>query len=324
MSRFFASTFYLSMSNRLFKQFSLPVVFALTATGIVGITSSVSANQCIPGFVWREASPTDLVCVIPAQRDQAVDDNAAAASRIAPCRPGFVLRDATPGDQVCVTPAARDEASRERDLNLDRSTFLSCARVSEDPSRCPNPAPCKLGFVHRQATSNDFICTSPEARVRVQQENVNASQNKGTNTCINGYVPRQAFSGDLVCVKPEVHEQVLKDNASARDRVVGSTPPQQPPASRPTISVTGNQEYFVLTGDGFRPNLVSYLHIVYPDFTRKVFQDTPDGNGRINSKWATSDLCISGLNLTLNFSVNQADASGRDNFSNTVSKSCPF
>lgn len=312
--------------NRLFEQFSLPVVFALTATGIVGITSPASANQCKQGFVWREASPTDLVCVEPAQRDQAVYDNAAAASRIAPCRPGFVLRGATRGDRVCVTPAARDEASREKDLNRARSTFLLCARVSEDPSRCPNPAPCKQGFVHRQATSNDFICASPQARVRVQQENVNGSQNKGTNTCIDGYVWRGAFSGDSVCVKPEVRAQVERDNANASSRVASniSPPPSSPTTpSSPTISVAVEQAQFVVSGPGFRPNVKGYMRIVYPDFSSKVFEDTPDGSGKLNFKMDVSSLCIPGANLTLSFTFNQPDASGRDKFTNTVSKSCP-
>jgi len=38
-------------------------------------------DTCRQGFVWRDAFPGDNVCVIPASRDRAAADNAAAASR---------------------------------------------------------------------------------------------------------------------------------------------------------------------------------------------------------------------------------------------------
>ncbi len=77
----------------------------------------MSAPICVPGFVWREAAPGDLVCVEPSQRDQARADNAAAASRVDPngafgpntCVSGFVWREAFPGDVVCVEPRVRDQ-----------------------------------------------------------------------------------------------------------------------------------------------------------------------------------------------------------------------
>jgi hypothetical protein len=37
--------------------------------------------RCKPGFVWREAVPDDYVCVTPATRQQAREDNAMAARR---------------------------------------------------------------------------------------------------------------------------------------------------------------------------------------------------------------------------------------------------
>ena len=33
------------------------------------------ANTCQNGYVWREAFPGDLVCVVPSQRDQTASDN---------------------------------------------------------------------------------------------------------------------------------------------------------------------------------------------------------------------------------------------------------
>jgi hypothetical protein len=38
-------------------------------------------DTCKQGFVWREAFGGDTVCVTPAVRQQAANDNAAAASR---------------------------------------------------------------------------------------------------------------------------------------------------------------------------------------------------------------------------------------------------
>jgi len=90
-------------------------------------------NQCKQGYVWRVATPTDLVCVTPEVRAQAADDNAHAAERVEPvcaaagttpvptpaacpygpnqCKQGYVWREAFPGDLVCVTPDVRAQAA---------------------------------------------------------------------------------------------------------------------------------------------------------------------------------------------------------------------
>jgi hypothetical protein len=74
-------------------------------------------QDCISGFVWREAVPGDRVCVTPATRDQAKADNELAVSRRNPnggpfgvntCLQGFVWREATPEDFVCVLPEVRE------------------------------------------------------------------------------------------------------------------------------------------------------------------------------------------------------------------------
>jgi hypothetical protein len=103
------------------------------------------------------------------------------------------------------------------------------------------------------------------------------------------------------------------------------SPPVPPPAdsSLPPISVEVEQGQFVVGGSGFRPSVRCFVIVVYPDFSRKVFEDTPNSEGKLNFRVDTSSLCIAGANLTLNFTVNQPDASGRDKFTNTVSKSCP-
>lgn len=97
-------------------------------------------DTCLNGFVWREAVPTDHVCVTPTVRTQTRQDNSLAASRRSAtggpfgpdtCLSGFVWREAVVGDRVCVTPATRDQArsdnanavSRRNDLRTTVGTY---------------------------------------------------------------------------------------------------------------------------------------------------------------------------------------------------------
>lgn len=83
--------------------------------------ANAAAPRCASGYVWREASPRDYVCVTPESRARARQENAQAASRVDPngaygpqsCRPGFVWREAFDGDLVCVTPEARAQVRQE-------------------------------------------------------------------------------------------------------------------------------------------------------------------------------------------------------------------
>ena len=78
-------------------------------------------DQCLSGYVWREASPSDRVCVTEAVRAQAAQDNAQAASRRDPagpwgpdgCQFGYVWREAFPNDHVCVPVLLRAAAARD-------------------------------------------------------------------------------------------------------------------------------------------------------------------------------------------------------------------
>jgi hypothetical protein len=94
-----------------------------TAQPLTGARNcSFGPDTCIQGFVWREAVPSDHVCVTPQVREQARSDNAQAAARRSPtggaygpdtCRTGFVWREAFAGDHVCVTPRARSQAAQD-------------------------------------------------------------------------------------------------------------------------------------------------------------------------------------------------------------------
>jgi hypothetical protein len=65
-------------------------------------------DTCIYGYVWREARPSDHVCVIPGTRTQAARDNAAAPGRYAIASPPPHVSgsynpawQARPGDTRC-------------------------------------------------------------------------------------------------------------------------------------------------------------------------------------------------------------------------------
>jgi hypothetical protein len=89
-----------------------------------GLTTPVPIEQaraCRSGFVWREASPSDQVCVEPLSRQLVREENADQRNRMSSyrCKQGYVWREAGPTDYVCVEPAVREQARRD---NLASST----------------------------------------------------------------------------------------------------------------------------------------------------------------------------------------------------------
>ncbi len=79
-------------------------------------------DTCKQGYVWREARPSDHVCVTSAVRSQTAQENQLAASRRSPnggaygpatCQQGYVWREAFAGDHVCVVPQSRSAASAD-------------------------------------------------------------------------------------------------------------------------------------------------------------------------------------------------------------------
>jgi hypothetical protein len=112
------------------------------------------------GYVWREAyGRDDHICVPPASRTQAVEDNAQAGRRRAPgsdaCQPGFVWREADQSDKhrhdhVCVTPATKSqtiEDNKKHSIRLNQeclsrgqSPFGPLLGAVNPPSRQPPSA----------------------------------------------------------------------------------------------------------------------------------------------------------------------------------------
>jgi hypothetical protein len=93
------------------------------------ILAQTAPDTCIQGYVWREATPNDRVCVTPEIRTQTAEDNSAAASRIDPvdrtygpftCVQGYVWREAMPNDLVCVTPEVRSQTASDNSLASSR------------------------------------------------------------------------------------------------------------------------------------------------------------------------------------------------------------
>jgi hypothetical protein len=88
-------------------------------------------------------------------------------------------------------------------------------------------APCKSGFVWREARAEDLVCVTPAARGRIAQENAEAPSHVdphgayGANSCAAGYVWRGAFDGDAVCVTPDARDRVAEENRLGPSRVQG-------------------------------------------------------------------------------------------------------
>lgn len=127
-----------SLVQRKAKTITLGGLFGTYVTAIPFLTLlSVSGSQaaqvygpdtCMAGYVWREAVPSDHVCVTPKVRQQTALDNQAAGSRRDPqgaygsdtCLSGYVWREAFTNDHVCVTPAVRRQAAYDNAMAQSR------------------------------------------------------------------------------------------------------------------------------------------------------------------------------------------------------------
>jgi hypothetical protein len=78
-------------------------------------------SSCASGYVWREASADDRVCVTVESRLQVRRENHVASERVNPngiygqntCVSGYVWREAYSGDIVCVTSDRRAQVRQE-------------------------------------------------------------------------------------------------------------------------------------------------------------------------------------------------------------------
>lgn len=109
---------------------AVAILFAAVAAIVSGLGLTTPAHAagnygpdtCLQGWVWREATPTDHVCVTPDTRTQTANDNSQAGARRDPnggpygpdtCLQGWVWREAVANDHVCVTTATRSQAASD-------------------------------------------------------------------------------------------------------------------------------------------------------------------------------------------------------------------
>jgi hypothetical protein len=99
----------------------------VTWTLIAGLPAPAAAGPCKVGFVPRQTSPDDGICVPPDSRDLVVAENARAvmlwlSGAYGPktCAQGYVWREAIAGDLVCVTPDRRTAVAKENELDASR------------------------------------------------------------------------------------------------------------------------------------------------------------------------------------------------------------
>jgi hypothetical protein len=87
-----------------------------TSESATQANEATQGGACIQGFVWREATVADRVCVTPDTRTRTARQNQEASLHRLPdnpntCMQGFVWREAVGGDIVCVTPGERAQAA---------------------------------------------------------------------------------------------------------------------------------------------------------------------------------------------------------------------
>jgi hypothetical protein len=189
--------------------------------------------RCLRGYVWREITSQDLVCVTAADRAQILKENGEDSSHKQPggglygddtCKQSYVWRDAIlkdkwpeyPGDHICVDGAARQREAENNAMSASRT----------NPTRLTfGPNACKAGFVWREADDWDWVCVTAATRALTRQENADAPVHRsptggpyGPDTCLQGYVWRDAFPGDHVCVLPTRRSAARDDNNNRASR----------------------------------------------------------------------------------------------------------
>ncbi|GAA2926832.1 hypothetical protein GCM10020221_23450 [Streptomyces thioluteus] len=182
-------------------------VVVTAAAAVLTASPSASAQDfgpdtCLQGYVWREARPSDHVCVTGATRDRARYDNSQAVNRRDPghggygpyaCREGYVWREAFKGDMVCVEPPTRTQARQDNQLadsrkvsaRLWKTTWTPGPRCNGDTCTTTNDHPrIKLNgdhynfgqvkaFVRR--SSDNRLLWSGSATARAQQGHAGGS-----------------------------------------------------------------------------------------------------------------------------------------------------
>ncbi|KAF2244167.1 hypothetical protein BU26DRAFT_608632 [Trematosphaeria pertusa] len=118
---------------------------SLLSTSLVTAGGDYGPDICLEGFVWREATPDDHVCVKPSSRDAATWDNSQQASRQnadGTCKGKWVKRRATASDTACVSRTRKIFTNFDNAAGPDRRLSMN---VWFGPSwdmcpPCPHPS----------------------------------------------------------------------------------------------------------------------------------------------------------------------------------------
>jgi hypothetical protein len=206
-----------------------PPVQSLSTNGVTIAVKGTSGDQatvtvstqlalpCASGFVFRDTSSIDRVCVTQAEKNAAVSEDSASRSHQQPnwttCLNGYVWRAAYPNDDVCVTPAQRSAAATE---NANSYNNANQNLAVYGPNTCQN------GYVWRSADDDDYVCVSYATEAQVQADDAAAGGRHlpGSDTCKTGYVWRSAWPSDHACVPPASRTQATNDNAQAQSRLL--------------------------------------------------------------------------------------------------------
>jgi hypothetical protein len=175
---------------------------------VEGVPRDLTPETCAEGFVWREATPADKVCVTRRRREAVARANA-SGTQMATCPSGQVHRLAAEprlgvarADLICVSPAER---------NLVREENAAYSRTFR--AQASGPWSCKPGFVWRQANNYDRVCVRPEAAEAIAQQNRELSPVR--LSCTDGRVSRRAWLSDSRCVTAAEAAVVADQNADA-------------------------------------------------------------------------------------------------------------
>jgi hypothetical protein len=148
------------------------LALAAVATPALG-AGDYGVDTCLNGYVWREATPTDHVCVTPMVRLQTAQENGAAAAHRSPtggpsgadtCLNGYVWREAYAGDHACVLPPRRTQARNDNAQAAARRNSLNVWLTLYRPSQQP-------------CTGNPCSLSSEDAqRYRVRADHINVGR----------------------------------------------------------------------------------------------------------------------------------------------------
>ena len=181
-------------------------------------TPPPAAGTCKEGYVYRQAGPSDNVCVPPASQAQAVADNAANASRklvnvYGPdaCAMGYVWREAYSGDKVCVTPETR---ARRRLTMPPWIPLGSLAPTGRTPASPGTYGAKRL----RETMSASRVRCVPRPRRQRRSFITYSCCHLGSGHLHRGLRMARGFFWDRVCVTPAVKAQAAADNAAAPSR----------------------------------------------------------------------------------------------------------